>query len=307
MATTRMSDIGNLMLAGSTAIFEKNVKIPAKQYWPEICQSVQEEKQVGNYDTLGNLTPAAKHVEESAGAYDKFEYNNRTNITNYVWEKKVKVTLEASLFDQYGVVEKLFGAPLIKTLRDLKEHNVAGVYNAMFTATGADGVYLASATHPLLNSSKVNNNLMTGALSTENIKKMQNMFNSIYDQAGEKHGTRATHLLVHEDKQFEVYELLQSSLMAWEMSNTTNSLEMNGKLKVVLNPHLTIDATTGVAPWFMLDRSLDKAGVIMQTNKGMTLRNWLEDDDLTLRGIAYEVYGVGQVTPGYGVCASSGA
>jgi len=304
-----MSDIGNLMLAGSTAIFEKNVKVPAKEYWREIAQTVQEDKQVGNYDTLGNLTPGAKHEEESAGAYDKFEYNNRTNITNYVWEKKVKVSLEAKIFDQYGVVEKLFGAPLVKTLRDLKEHNVAGVYNAMFTATGADGVYYASATHPLLNSSKVNNNLMTGALSTDNIKKMQNMFNSIYDQAGERHGTRATHLLVNEDKQFEVFELLQSSLMAWEMSNTTNSLEMNGKLKVILNPHLTIasSGTDPVAPWFMLDRSLDKAGVIMQTNQGMALRNWLEDDDLTLRGIAYEVYGVGQTTPGFGVCASTGA
>jgi phage major head subunit gpT-like protein len=297
------------MLAGSTAIFEKNVKIPAKEYWREIATVVPEDKQVGNYDTLGNLGPAKKHDEESAGSYDKIRYNNRTNITSYVWEKKVKVTLEANIFDQYGVVEKQFGAPLIKTLRDLKERNVAGVYNDMFTSTGADGVYYASASHPLLDSPKLNNNLMTGALSTDNIKKMQNMFHSIYNQAGELHGTRATHLLVNEDKQFQVFELLNSALMPWELSNTTNSLEMNGKIKVVLNPYLTI-ASTGadpVAPWFMLDMSLDKAGVIMQTKQGLKLRNWLEDDDLTLRGTAYEVYGVGQVASGYGVIASTGA
>ena len=309
MAATRKSDISNLLLAGASAIFNKTVKTPVRKYYPEICQEVNESKETGIYLTMGNLGQAQEHNEDSAIVFDKIEESNKTTIVSKVYEKGVKVTVEASEFDQYNVVDQQFGAPLIKVMGDKKEHIVADIYNGVFTATGADGVYQASATHPLKNNpGRYNVNLMSGALTTDNIKKMKNMFNVIRDQSGELYGSRPTHILVNEDKQFEVFELLQSALMAQELSNTKNSLDVGGVLKVILNPFLTISTSAPyTAPWFMLDKSLTGAGCMLQKKKDITLRTWFENAELSLKGIAYEIYGAGMVAPGYGFIASTGA
>jgi hypothetical protein len=105
MATTRLADLSNLILAGSDEVFNKAAKAPRRQYWKEICREEQQEKRTGNYDTVGNLSPATEHNEESAIAFDKIEYNNRTTIVSKVYDKGVEATLESQEFDQYGVVE----------------------------------------------------------------------------------------------------------------------------------------------------------------------------------------------------------
>lgn len=307
MAATRVSDLSNLILAGSDEVFNKAAKAPRRQYWKDIVRQVQQEKQTGNYDTIGNLTAAQKHNEESAVTFDKIEYNNRTNIVSYVWEKGVKATLEATEFDLYDVVERQFGEPLVAVMNNKKERIVADVYNDVFTATGADGVYLAHDAHPLKNSStKFNDNLITGALTTENIKVAKNRFNFIYDQAGEYFDTQPTHLLIHPNKMFEAFELLNSALMAWEISNTKNSLQAVSPIKIIENKYLDYNVTTDTSPWFMLDKNLADAGCVLQVKKGLTLRTWFENEDLSLKGIAYEIYGAGMVAPGYGFVASLG-
>lgn len=307
MATTTLSDLSNLILAGSDEQFNKAAQAPRRQYWKEIVREVQQEKQTGNYDTIGNLTAAQKHNEESAISFDKIEYNNRTSIISYVWEKGVKATLEATEFDLYDVVERQFGEPLVRVMSNKKEHVVADVYNDVFTATGADGVYQASDSHPLKNDpTKYNDNLITGALSVENIKAMKNRFNSIYDQAGELFDTQPTHLLIHSNKMFEALELLNSALLAWELSNTKNSLQDVAPIKIIENKYLNYNVTEDTSPWFMLDKNLTDAGCVLQVKKGLTLRTWFENEDLSLKGIAYEIYGAGMVAPGYGFVASLG-
>lgn len=307
MATTLLSDLSNLILAGSDEQFNKSVGAPRRLYYKDIVREVQQEKQTGNYDSLGNLTAAEKHNEESAISFDKISYNNRTSIVSYVWEKGVKATLEATEFDLYDVVERTFGEPLVTKLVQKKEHNVADVYNDVFTDTGADGVYLASDSHPLLrDSTKYNDNLITGALSVENIKAMKNRFNNIYDQAGELFDTQATHILVHSNKLFDVYELLNSALMAWELTNTKNSLQDVAPIKVIENKYLDYNYSDDTSPWFMLDKNLTGAGCVLQVKKGLTLRTWFENEDLSLKGVGYEIYGVGMIAPGYGFVASLG-
>lgn len=313
MATTRVSDLMNsektqgLTLAGIDEIFNTAKQTPRPVEYPQLCREVHNEKQIGNYDTVGSLGPATKHVEESAGVYDKIEWNNRTTITVDVIEKKVKATLEAKQFDLSGIVESTFGAPLVETLISYKEQAVADVWNDVFTDTGADGVYLASNTHPLKNNNALyNDNLMSGALTTDNIKTAKNMFNHIYSQSGMKFYTKPTHILVHQDKLYDLNELLESNLMAWELSNTTNSLQNISPLKIIASSYLDI-SSTGVAPWFLIDKNLTGAGCVLQTQMGMTLHAWLENDDLTYRGIGYEIYGEGMVAPGYGFVASPGS
>ena len=307
MATTRLADLSNLILAGSDEVFNKASKAPRRQYWKEICREEQQEKRTGNYDTVGNLGAATEHNEESAIVFDKIEYNNRTSIISKVYEKGVKATLESTEFDLYDVVKRQFGEPLVNVMNNKKERIVAAVWNGVFTDTGADGVALASDSHPLKNNLLlVNDNLITGALSTEKIKEAKNRFNFIYDQAGEYFDTMPTHLLIHPNKMFQALELLNSVLMAWELTNTKNSLQDVMPIKIIQNKYLTYAVAADVSPWFLLDKNLTDAGCVLQTKKGLTLKTWFENEDLSLKGIAYEIYGAGMVAPGYGFIASAG-
>jgi hypothetical protein len=307
MATTRMADLSNLILAGSDEVFNKAAQAPRVQYWKPLVREVTQEKKTGNYDTIGNLTAAQRHNEESAIVFDKIEYNNRTSIVSYVEEKGVKATLESQEFDLYDVVDQQFGEPLVAVMTHRKERLVAAVYNGVFTSTGADGVYQASDSHPLKNNSLLyNDNLLTGALSVEKIKEAKNRFNTIYDMSGEYMDTNATHLLIHPNKMFQALELLNSTLMAWELMNTKNSLQDIAPVKILENKYLNYNYTYDTSPWFMLDRNITKAGCVLQKKKGLTLKTWFENEDLSLKGIAYEIYGVGMVAPGYGYVASLG-
>jgi hypothetical protein len=307
MATTRVSDLSNLILAGSDEVFNKAAKAPRTQYYKDCSREVQCEKQTGNYDTIGNLTAAQEHVEESAIVFDKIEYNNRTSIVSSVVAKGVKATLEATEFDLYDVVKRQFGEPLINVMNTFKERKVANVWNGVFTDTGADGVALANSSHPLKNSASLNDNLLTGALSTEKIKEAKNMFNFIYDQSGEFFDTQPTHLLIHPNKMFQALELLNSALMAWELSNTKNSLQDVAPIKIIQNKYLDYTVATDVSPWFMLDKGLTDAGCVLQKKAGLTLKTWFENKELSLLGVAYEIYGAGMVAPGYGWVASPGS
>ncbi len=120
-----------------------------------------------------------------------------------------------------------------------------------FATTVADGEYDFDTDHPLENSALVNDNLATGALSVENLKDAYNKFNFIYDAAGNIFGSTPTHLLVHPNKMFTVIELLESNLLAHELSNTKNSL-MDMRINPIMNPYLDYNTSTDVSPWFLL-------------------------------------------------------
>ena len=309
MAITRASDISNMLLAGSDAQFNKAAKKPRRQYWKSICTVKKQPKKVGNYDTIGNLSAAEEHVEGSTVVFDKIEEAYRTYITAKVYDKGVAATIEAQQFDQYDVVTTQFGEPLVAALNIKKERVVAAAYNGAFTDTGADGVAIISDSHPLKNNSALlNDNLTTGALSNESLRTAKNMFNMIYNQAGDPFDTQPTHLLIHPNKMFQALELLNSTLTAWQLSNTKNVLQDIAPIKIITNPYLTYNVSTDVSPWFMLDMSLDGAGCILQENKALSLKTWFERSELdSLKGAAYEIYGVGFVSSGYGIVGSAGS
>jgi len=304
MAGTTVSDISALIYMGIDEIFNAAAKMPRKQYWKNIVRVKPNKKKYGWYDTVGDLGAAEQHVEGAPINFDKIEYNNRTTIETIIYDKGVQGTLESMEFDLENVVKKQFGTPLVRVMAIKKERIVAAVYNGVFTATGADGVYQASASHPLKNSASLNSNLLTGELSTETFATAKNMFNHIYDQAGEFFDTEPTHLLIHPDKMFLALQLLNSNLMAFELSNNKNVLQDVFPIKILTNKFLTI-STLNVSPWFLLDKALD-AGCVLQTKGGLVLKTFWDLNTLAYKGIAYEMYGAGMTAPGYGFVASAG-
>ena len=303
----RVSDIIRMTEDGVDLIFNKAAKTPQQKYYPNIVWEKKNDKRIGTYDTIGDLGAAEVKAEGSAWQFDNFEQGYETTITVETVGKGVEVSMEELEDDLYGVVNSRFGAGLFRVLLSRKEKACADLYNDAFTNTGADGVALIAATHPLVNSASVNDNLATGALTTENFIAAKMKFNSIYDQAGIFFDTSPTHLLIHPNKIYTALAILESNLMAFELSNTKNVANDVMPVRVVTNNYLNYTAATGVSPWFLLDRKLQDAGAVLQVKKGLTLKTWWEDDNEVFRGTLHERYGTGIVSPGYGIVGSTGA
>lgn len=308
MANGRMSDITRLTEAGTTLIFDSQAKMPRQKMYPQICKEVKEQKLIGLYDTLGAIGPAAVKVEGNDIPFDSVEQGYQTTITSKTVAKGVTATREKLEYDLYGEINKKFGAPLMRVMQQFKEKEIADLYNDGFaTTTGADGVYIFSASHPLVNSDSLNNNLATGALTTDNLIKAKNMFIDIKDQAGQQFDTYATSLLINDKQQYRAMQILESQLVAFEVSNTKNVTNALMPVKVIANRYIDYNISTDVSPWFLLDDTLEDAGAILQTNKALYLETeWLKASQV-YRGMCFERYGSGIISPGYGIIGSTGA
>lgn len=305
MADTRVSDIARMTEAGVNEVFYAAAKKPRVLEYKPICREVKGDKQICKYDSLGAIGPAVVKAEGDTITFRKLEQAYETTIESTTKTNGVMASIEALKYDLKGVVEKTFGEPLVRTMITLKEKAVADVYNDSFATNGADGVAQVSNAHPLVNSALVNDNLLTGEMSTTTIVAAKNMFNRIYDQAGELFDTAPTHLLIHPNKLYLALQLLNSQLMALELSNTKNVLQDVHALKIITNRYLDYNTGTDASPWFLLDKTLD-AGVVLQNFEGLSIDRWFEPEDLSFRGVAWEMYGVGMVAPGYGIVGSQG-
>ena len=305
MAITFTHNITELVDNLLDVIFQRELVRPSVKYYPEICTEMSISTPTGTYQQLGQLGPAAEKPEGDNMAIDYIEDTYQTTISVATYAKAAGTTFEALQDDQYNVVNQIFGAPLMDKLVKLRERKVAGQYNDAFATTGADGVNLIDDDHPLSRSALENDNLASGALTVENLKSAYNKFNFIYDMAGEFFGTRPTHLLTHPNKMFQIVEMLESNLLAHELSNTTNSL-MDLRIQPILNPYIDYTAATDVAPWFLLDKNIANAGVVFQRQTGVEMQRWTVEENMTYNASVAERYGVGFISPGYGVVGSPG-
>ena len=311
MAGGRSSDITNLKKARASInwVFNEAAKVPQEQEWPAIVTKVSEEKEVGTYLTVGDIGNAALHTEGEAYTYEGLSEDWKTELTIQTYGKGVTATRKQMKDDQTMSVKGMFGTKLIRSMIETKEQIVADAYNDGFSTAMADGVYVFSSTHPLSNATgQYNDNLITGALTTDNIKAAVNQFSLIKNQAGNRYPTRATHLLVNAMEQFTVYELLQSQLMAYELINTVNSIGKVNPFGVILNHYIdhTSDGDT-YSPWFMLDKTIPDAGCVYQYRGGMNVETETDFDTKDYKSTCEEEYVVAFVSPGYGAIASQNA
>lgn len=308
MAGTYVSDLGNLLYAGLDAVFNSALKAPRQTYYKNIVHQKSVGKKYGWYETIGAMGAAYEKLDGAAYTFDKIEDGAKTTITNKEYAKGVEATRQALKYDLYSTLQKTFGAPLVSRLVQLKEKAVADAYNDGFTNTGADGVAIFSNSHPLQNDpAKLNDNLASGALTPDNLIAAKNMFNAIYDQGGEFFDTMPTHLLIHPNKKYLALQILMSNLMALELSNTKNVVQDVMPVKLIENKYLDYNTSTGVSPWFLIDMTLTDAGCVLQQEGGTELKTWEDNNTGNLRGVAREDWGVGFVSPGYGVIASAGS
>ena len=305
MAGTRSSDIPKLIVDGIDVIFNRELSKPIPMEYPSICTELSNEKEVGIYQQLGNIGPAYVIPEGDDFTFSKLEESYQTTIQVQSVGNAVAHSWVAMKNDLYNVIPQLFGKVMVDTLVEQREQTIADLYNHGFATTGADGVYVFSDSHPLTNSALLNDNLLDNeAMGVESLKKAYNRFLYIKGQSGRKFPTKATHLLFHAEKTFTVMELLESNLLAMELSNTVNSLK-GLPVKPVASRYLDIDSN-GDAPWFMLDRTLADAGAILQRQTGVEVDTWVNHESKEFRASVIERYGAKMVAPGYGCVGSVG-
>lgn len=305
MAITLTSNITTLVDNLVDVVVQRSLSRPMEKYYPMICTEKTLSTPTGTYQQIGQLGPAAVKPEGDNMEIDKIEDAYTTEITVQTIAKAAGTSFESLQDDQYNVVNQVFGPVLIDKLVQFKERAIADLYNDSFSTTGADGVYEIDDDHPLVNSALENDNLATGSLTVENLKAAYNKFNFIYDQSGEYMNSRPTHLLTHPNKMFQIIELMESNLLAHELSNTKNSL-MDLRIKPVFNPYIDYTAATDVAPWFLLDRNLPDSGAVLQRQTGYEIQKWTNEENMTYYASVAERYGTGMIAPGYGVVGSDG-
>lgn len=307
MAVGRSSDTINMTKAGINFVFNEALKAPQEIQYDKICTKYEEQKPIGTYLSAGDIGNAVDLDEGDSIVYEGIAQAYKTEITTGTKAKGVKATRKQMLDDQTNTVKNAFGAKLVRAMVEKKEQHVADKYNDAFTTTGADGVYIISDSHPLVNSASLNDNLITGDISTDTIKTGVTQFSFIKNQAGNRFPTRPTHILVHPSEQFNVIEILNSQLMAQELSNTMNSIAKVAPLGMIFNDYLDSKSKGDTyTPWFLLDKTISDAGCILQYRGGMKLDTEEDFDTKDWKGTCIEEYTAAFVSPGYGIVGSLG-
>jgi phage major head subunit gpT-like protein len=194
---------------------------------------------------------------EGAIEYDDMEESFKSTFTHKEYVKGFKVERKLVDDDQYGIIKTRPAELAISAMRTREKH-AAGVFNNAFASvTGADSVYLCSASHPYSPSNAaVQGNLGTTALSYNAVIDTRKLMREFADDRGELMVVNPDTLLVPPELEDE----------AWTIVNTMNKPgtgDNDGNfVKSKVRNVITWDYLTDANNWFMLDLRLAKQFLI---------------------------------------------
>lgn len=293
--TTR-ADVAKSMYVGSKEVFKKTLKKNRQEEWKSLVAMKTSDGKEEKYETIGNLKAAAVKAEGAALEYGKIIEGTTTTITNETVANGFSVTMEAKEDERWGIVPAAKVEELARTMLQLRERNVASVYDGLDTDVGADGVALVAHNHPLLNSGSVNDNLIEGLFTLENYELACNMFNDWMNHAGEKFDTMPTSIIAHRNRQFEIMAMLNSTNRPFEQSNTKNETP---NLKTIFNRYID------KLKVYIKDDTIDS--VVFQRRKGLVPEyDYDKRDTFNFYFNVHERYKAGTINPGFGLIEITG-
>lgn len=249
MAYTMTTDISRMIVAGQKEIFMKNFDQFPIEY-TGFTTDKKATKKSETYDSMGNLQAAQEKLEGGSIAYGKVEQAYQTTITNKTISNGYAVTLEATKYDLYSVVNSVKAKELARTMREYEEASaVVHIDNAATTAL-ADGATLATNSRPLFNvPGTFNDTLTTGGLTPDNLKTAFQMFSQFKNHQGGPMKSVPNRLITSSYNMLTVEEIFGSTLKAYELSNTSNKLP---KVKAVYSTYMSSSTA-----WFLEDSNFD--------------------------------------------------
>jgi hypothetical protein len=294
----RRTDISRMLAAGQAKIFKGNLKPAKKEQWRQCSTIMKSTKAQETYDSIGNLKPAHIKVEEGKIEYGKLEQAYQTTVINETIANGYWFSMEVEEDDLYAIVDEGQQKELPRTMQHRREIDIAAIWDGVFTRTGADGVYYASATHPLKNlAGTYNDNLGANVEPSPNaLIDINNKFNHIYRHNGELFDTDASAILHHKDKMSTWQAIMASNLKAQELSNTKNTVP---QLRLIWNKYINTDY------YHLIDEEWES--VIMQIKRGFKYGYTVDKKD-TLNTYFHvtERRKAAHINPGFGHISSKG-
>jgi hypothetical protein len=287
------ADISRYLSDKITESFVEANKAPKKEEYKAFFKPKKSTKDEEIYGSIGNLLPAEEKTEGGPLHYDTYKELYFTTVINKTYDRGFSATWEECEDDPDKVIQKAKPGNMLKAMITKREKEAAAVVDGVFTNTGADGVAYAANNHPL-DSSKtalVNDNLMTAsAITPDNVVTGCNMFNQIYDFAGNLMDTEATAILAHKDRQTVVNAILMSNLKAQELSNTKNTVPM---LKAIFGRYIN------QWYWHLLDENIDSF-IFQRRTALMPFSDQDKINTLNYYWAMVERYRAAQINPGFG-------
>lgn len=275
-----------------TELFLENLKAPQEEEYLAFTTPKKSTKDEEIYDSIGNLSAAEEKTEGGSLHYEQLTQMYQTTVINKTYDRGFYETWEAVEDDIEKVIGKINTGAMIRAMVEKRELNVAAVVDAVFTATGADGVAYASNSHPLdtTKTALLNDNLMTAsAITPANLETGCNMFNDIKDYAGNHYSTKARAIFAHANNQTLITSIYTSNLKALELSNTKNALPV---LKQIYGTYIS------KTYWHLLDTMIP--GWIFQRRSGLTPFDDQDTrDTLNYYWAMVERYRAAQINCGY--------
>lgn len=296
MAYTMTSDISRMIVAGQKEIYTDNYDAYPVEY-ADIVTFKDGVQKTETFDSMGSLPGVQEKQEGGAIQYGKVSQAYQTSVTSKTWSDGFEVTLEAVKFDRYGVINSAKAKELANRMREGEEERAALRFDNAFTTALADGQALFTNSRPCFNAPGVTNDtLTTGPLTPANVKTAVQMFANFKNHLGKPKKADPTDLITHKYNMLTVEEILKSTQIAYEQSNTKNVLP---GLKPVYNSYIASQTA-----WAVRDRKIDHILFVwwMKTEFGND-EDKINTKNLYLNAIA--MYETG-VLPNIGIVGSAG-
>lgn len=256
MALMTRENFGELMTPVHKKIFfDSYGEVPMK--YKSIFKTEKMTGKTQSYPHLGAFGLWNTNTEGSQFNESDFGEGEVASFEAKRFDNSYRLTWELMQDDQYNVMRGIgkggSAKGLGRSLRATEETETAKVIKGGFTNVGYDGKALFATDHPLASSSGTCSNLISGALTDENLKKALTMMRSQVDEAGIIISASAKQLVVCPELEFIAKAIVNSILQSGTGNNDVNTLP---NLQITVWDYLS-DPTGATKPWFIQDTSID--------------------------------------------------
>lgn len=251
-------NFGKLLEPGLRKIFFETYTELPEQY--SRIYNMNTSKKAREHDwgmgAFGDWTKRAGQFDEVA--YDTLSPGLDRVYIHEAFTKGFMITREMADDEQYGQMTKMPKALARAGRAKVEKDAVTPLLNGFDKAGHAiyDGEALFSNAHPLLDHpTKKGNNLATGPLNDENLKKALQLMRETVDEAGNLIQMRATRLIIPPALEDTAIRVTGSDKISGGELNDTNKFLNKYGLEIVVMDYLSSTAGGSDTAWFLQDAS----------------------------------------------------
>ena len=295
------ANFGKLLEPGLRKIFFETYGELKEQY-PSIFnieKSTKAKETDWGMGAFGDWTKRASEVD--AVEYKKLSAGLERTYTHSAFTQGFIISREMYDDDQYRQMNKMPAAMArsgrAKVEKDAISFLGARAFNKDVGGAGLTAIYdgkaLFANDHPLLDGgATVGKNLVTGALTADNLKKGLEQMMATVDEAGNLAQFRATKLIVPPALQDTAIRITQSDRVVGSNNNDTNKYLNSYGIEIVVLDYLSAAAGGSDTAWFLQDGSRHELNFFWRVRPEF---KWEEDFDSFVskyRGYMRYSYGI---------------